>query len=100
MIRSLAGLALLAAAPAWAATPQQLANSKSCMACHGMTQKIVGPGFKQVAERYRGDPAAAAKLAAKIRSGGSGAWGSLSMPPAAVSDAEAKQLATWILQQK
>ncbi|AOX99662.1 c-type cytochrome [Jeongeupia sp. USM3] len=99
-IRLLACLALLAAAPVWSQTPQQLANSKSCMACHSVTQKIVGPGFKQVADRYRGDKAAPAKLAAKIRKGGSGSWGSMVMPPAAVTDAEAQQLANWILSQK
>ncbi|MBM3114687.1 c-type cytochrome [Jeongeupia naejangsanensis] len=94
------GVIVLASGTASAVTPQQLANSKSCMACHGMTQKIVGPGFKQVADRYRGDKGAAAKLATKIRKGGSGAWGPVAMPPAAVTDAEAQQLATWILSQK
>ncbi|WP_432720903.1 c-type cytochrome [Jeongeupia wiesaeckerbachi] len=94
------GTLVLASGAAEAVTPQALANSKSCMACHSMTQKIVGPGFKQVADRYRGDKGAAAKLATKIRKGGSGVWGPMAMPPAAVTDAEAQQLATWILSQK
>ncbi|BCL75536.1 cytochrome c-551 [Jeongeupia sp. HS-3] len=99
-LRFLACLAFVAAAPVWALTPQQLANSKGCMACHSMSQKIVGPGFKQVADKYRGDKSAPAKLAAKIRKGGSGVWGTMVMPPAAVSEAEAQQLASWILSQK
>jgi cytochrome c len=76
----------------------QLAASTGCMACHGLQNKIVGPGYNQVAAKYKGDATAAGKLAAKIKAGGAGVWGSVPMPPhPQLSDADAQALAQWIL---
>lgn len=70
------------------------------MSCHGLVRKQVGPGFAQVAERYRGDPAATARLAARIRSGSVSNWGRLVMPAQTkVTEAEAAVLAGWVLTQ-
>lgn len=78
-----------------------LARAKSCMACHTVDRKIVGPSFKDIALRYRADKGAEAKLAGKLRAGSSGAWGKVPMPPnPQLSDADARQLARWILTQK
>ena len=89
-------LALLAVAPAMA--DQALATSKSCMGCHGVQRKVVGPAFKDVAAKYKGDAGAAAKLATKIQKGGAGVWGPVPMPAnPQVNDAEAKKLAAWVL---
>lgn len=86
----------LAAAPAFANA--DLAQKKNCMACHSVDQKVLGPSFKDVAAKYAGDKEAAGKLATKIIKGGSGAWGQIPMPAnPQVSEAEAKQLVTWIL---
>ena len=75
-----------------------LARSKNCLACHGIDNKIVGPAFKDVAAKYKGDAGAVAALAAKVIKGGSGAWGSMPMPPnSTVSQAEAEKLVKWIL---
>jgi cytochrome c len=94
-------LALTAAAAAPALADQALATSKNCMACHAVDKKIVGPGFKDVAAKYKGDKAAADKLAAKIMKGGSGVWGAIPMPAnPQVNDAEAKKLAAWVLSAK
>ena len=91
--------AFLAALPAFA--DQALASSKNCMACHAAEKKLVGPAFKDIAAKYKGDKAAADKLAVKIINGGSGNWGAVPMPAnPQVNDAEAKQLVTWILSQK
>lgn len=76
---------------------QQLAQLKGCMACHDLKTKKVGPAFASVAKKYAGKPDAVNYLANKIKKGGSGVWGSVPMPPQTVSDAEAKQLAQWIL---
>jgi cytochrome c len=76
---------------------QQLAQQKGCMACHDINAKKVGPAYKDVAKKYAGKPDAVNYLADKIKKGGSGVWGSVPMPPQNVSDAEAKQLAQWIL---
>jgi cytochrome c len=59
---------------------------------------MVGPAYKDVAAKYKGDAAAAAKLAEKVKKGGSGVWGPVPMPPnAAVPDGDVKALVDWVL---
>lgn len=92
-------LAALSAAPAFASP--ELAQSRICMGCHGVADKKVGPSFKDIAARYNGQNGAAARLAEKIRNGGSGAWGAVPMPAnPKVTPEEARQLATWVLSTK
>ena len=80
---------------------QNLLNANACTACHEVDRRVVGPSFKEVAAKYASDNAAAGKLAAKIKQGGSGAWGNVPMPPnPGVSDADLQQLASWILRQQ
>ncbi len=87
---------LLSAAPAFA--DEALAKSKNCLACHSVDKKLVGPAYKDVAAKYKGDAGAAAKLAEKIMKGGSGVWGQIPMPPnPQVNADEAKKLADWVL---
>jgi cytochrome c len=100
MLLSAALVAALAAAPALAQDAQALANKSGCLACHAVDKKIVGPSYKQVAEKYRGDKGAEAKLVEKVKKGGSGVWGQIPMPPNNVSDADAQALVSWILSQK
>jgi len=76
---------------------QKLAQQKGCNACHDMKAKKVGPSFADIAKKYADKPDAVDYLAGKIKKGSSGVWGSIPMPPQNVSDAEAKQLAKWIL---
>jgi cytochrome c len=91
--------ALVFAAPAFA--NPELAQKKNCMACHQVDKKVVGPSYKDVAAKYVGQKDAADKLAQKIVKGGSGVWGAVPMPAnPQVSEAEAKQLAAWVLSQK
>ena len=91
----------LGASGAFAAiAPDQMADQYGCMSCHGLVNKQVGPGFAQVAARYRGDTAAAAMLAAKIRKGSVGTWGRVIMPAQTkVTEADAQALAIWVLRQ-
>jgi cytochrome c len=92
-------VAALCAAPAMASP--ELAKKHNCLACHAADKKVVGPSYKEVAAKYRGDKAAEAKLADKVKKGGVGVWGQVPMPPnATVPDAEVKALVGWILQQK
>jgi len=85
---------------ATAQTPADLARKNACLACHGLVHKQVGPGFAQIAERYRGDGGAAARLAGKIRDGSVGTWGRVIMPrQTQVSEADAQALSQWILSQ-
>ena len=93
-------LALTAAAAAPALADQALAIAKNCMACHAVDKKIVGPAYKDVAAKYKGDKAAPARLATKIMEGGGGVWGVVKMPAnPQVSEADAKKLAAWVLSQ-
>ena len=74
-----------------------LAKKKNCLACHAVDNKVVGPGYKEIAKKYAGQDASG-KLAGKIRQGGAGVWGVVRMPAnPQVNEAEAKQLASWIL---
>jgi cytochrome c len=80
---------------------EQLANKSGCLACHAVDKKIVGPAYKEVAEKYRGQPDAEAKLVQKVKNGGSGAWGQVPMPPnTQVKDEDIKTLVHWILSLK
>jgi cytochrome c len=98
MKRALLALAAMAAVSAPVLADQALATAKNCMACHAVDKKLVGPSYKEVANKYAGQKDAADKLAIKIQKGGSGVWGPVPMPAnAQVSEAEAKKLAGWVL---
>ena len=73
-----------------------LAQKNTCTACHGVENKIVGPGFREIAQRYATRADAAAYLAGKIRSGGSGVWGEIPMPPQSLPEADAQAIAQWL----
>jgi cytochrome c len=95
---TLSALMVVAVSPAFANA--DLAAKKNCMACHAVDKKLVGPSYKDVAAKYAKDPGAQAKLADKVKKGGVGVWGQVPMPANQVTPDEAKQLATWVLQQK
>lgn len=100
--RIAAAVLLTAAASASAQTPapQALAEKHGCMSCHGLVHKQVGPGFAQVAARYRDDREAPTRLAGRIRGGSVGAWGRVIMPrQPQVTEADAQLLARWVLSQ-
>jgi len=91
-------LALLLAAVPPAFASKALAMKYGCLGCHAVATQLVGPPYQAVAEKYADQPDAAAMLAARIRSGGSGKWGELVMPPQPqVSEADLKKLAAWVL---
>jgi cytochrome c len=78
----------------------ELAKQKNCLACHAADKKLVGPAYKDVAAKYKGDKDAVAKLSKKIREGGVGVWGQVPMPAnPQVNEQEAQSLAKWVLSQ-
>lgn len=93
---------LLLAPAAWADSPAETAMNKAgCLACHMKDKKIVGPSYKAVAAKYKGQAGAAAKLIEKVRKGGQGSFGVIPMspnPPDRISDADLKAAVDWILQ--
>ena len=93
--------AIAAALSAPGQAQEALAKKHNCLACHATDKKLVGPSYKDVAAKYRSDPGAEAKLAAKVKKGGQGVWGQVPMPPnSAVPDADIHSLVKWILSQK
>ena len=95
-----AGFAFSAGAQAAidAKAAEELAKKSACFACHAVDKKLVGPGYKEVADKYRGQKDAEAKLIDKIKKGGQGVWGQVPMPPNTnVKDEDVKNLVEWIL---
>jgi cytochrome c len=90
-------LALAAVAPAQAS--EALAKKYACVACHVVKgAKTVGPAYVDVAKKYAGQKDAAAKLAEKVKKGGTGVWGQVPMPPnPSVPDADLQALVKWVL---
>jgi cytochrome c len=80
---------------------EALAKKYNCLACHAVDKKVVGPAYKDVAAKYKGDAGAEARLVAKVKNGGSGVWGPIPMPPnSSVPDADVKALVKWVLSLK
>jgi cytochrome c len=96
-----AGIAAFAfsAGNSYAATGADLAQKNGCMACHGIDKKILGPAYKDVAKKYKGNADAVVMLSKKIKDGSTGVWGPIPMPAngAKVNDADIKVLAEWVL---
>jgi cytochrome c len=92
--------AMMFAAPAFASA--ELAKAKKCMDCHAATAEGKSPSFRSIAKLYKGTEKAEERIAEKLRKGGAEHWGPNVMPPAEargvkISDAEARQLARWVL---
>lgn len=88
----------------WLALPQlamaseELAQKNNCLACHTVDKKVLGPAYKDIAAKYENTPENVEMLTDKVRSGGSGNWGQIPMPPnPMVSEEDAKTLVEWVL---
>ncbi|MEP6657625.1 MAG: c-type cytochrome [Betaproteobacteria bacterium] len=93
---AIAGLAF--AAGASAQSGEDLLKKNGCTACHSIDKKVVGPSYKEVAAKYRGDSSAPTKLMEKVKKGGAGVWGQVPMPPnPQVSDPDLKTMVTFVL---
>lgn len=75
-----------------------LLQANACSACHQAEARMVGPSWKEIADRYRDGSKTAAQLSESIKNGGSGTWGAVPMPPQAqLNDADRLSIAEWIL---
>ncbi len=82
-----------------AATTEEAMNKAGCLACHSKDKKVVGPSFKDIAAKYKGQDVTA-KLMEKVRKGGSGSFGPIPMPPNGpdkISDGDLKAAVEMIL---
>jgi cytochrome c len=76
----------------------EIAMEKGCFGCHTLSQKRIGPPYREISAKYQKQPMSAEALATKIRNGGTGVWGSTAvMPPNPVTEEEALSLAKWVL---
>lgn len=94
-------LGLVVSLPAHA-DPEANMKKAGCFACHAVDKKLVGPSYKVVAAKYKGQADAVANLTDKSRNGGKGVWGPIPMPPnpvSKISDADLKASVEWILKQ-
>ncbi|MEK7436578.1 MAG: c-type cytochrome [Pseudomonadota bacterium] len=80
---------------------EALAKKYNCLTCHAVSKKLIGPAYKDIAAKYKGDGGAEAKLIGKVKNGSSGSWGQIPMPPnASVPDGDVKTLVKWVLSTK
>jgi cytochrome c len=97
-MRGPAALALMLCASAVHADAE-FAKQKNCLNCHQIDTKLIGPPYKQVAAKYRGDPDAENRLVKKVLEGSFGAWGQVPMPANPITEAQARILVKWVLSQ-
>jgi cytochrome c551/c552 len=77
-----------------------LLAANACLSCHAIASKVVGPAYRDVAAKYRGDAAALDKLSTSIHGGSTGKWGPVPMPPfAQLKPDELRALAAFVLAQ-
>ena len=85
---------------AHAADPAQASTQAGCAVCHAADKKLIGPSWKEVAARYKGNAGAPALLAERVRKGSTGVWGKVPMAPVdskKISDADLKAVISWVL---
>jgi cytochrome c len=98
---SAAALTLVGAGHALA--DEALARKSGCLECHSVDKKVIGPAYRDVAAKYKGDARARSALIEKVKKGGKGNWtevtGGVLMPPFSprLSDAEIQRLVDWVL---
>jgi cytochrome c len=99
-------VALCASTPAWANLA--LVQEKQCLQCHAVDKDLIGPSFKRIAFRWKGNSVAEKMLISTIqngtREGGGQHWSeTTSMPDGwerpLVSDEEAQKIFVWIMGQ-
>lgn len=80
------------------AAAKELAQASGCLSCHSLTEKIVGPAYSTIAEKYKADSDAASSLAQSIQYGSKGKWGRIPMPAhASLNVDDIKTLAAWVM---
>ncbi len=99
LLTAVAVAGVLMAGVAQAEDGQALAQKSGCLACHSVDKKVLGPAYKDVAAKYKGDKGAEARLVEKVKKGGSGVWGPMPMPANSpqVKDDDIKAIVHWVL---
>ena len=75
-----------------------IAKQHACLGCHTVDRKLVGPAFRDIAAKYKGDAGAQGRLEKKVRDGGAGVWGVIPMPShPRMSDGDIRTVVAWVL---
>jgi len=76
-----------------------LISKSDCLTCHKIDEKLTGPPYRDVANKYAGMPdTIITHLAHKIQKGGNGVWGEIMMlPHPAISQGDAEAMVKYIL---
>lgn len=81
-----------------AASPLKLAQQNACLSCHGLENRLIGPGFAEVAAKYGGYAGTEDELMKKLSAGTVGAWGQVPMPAQShLAETELRAMVKWIL---
>lgn len=76
----------------------ELVAQSDCFTCHDVSQKKIGPAYKDVAAKYQMSDEVVENLADKVIKGGAGVWGPIAMTPhAQLSKEDAKTMVKYIL---
>lgn len=76
----------------------EILQKNACLACHQVDTKVVGPAYKEVADKYKDDAANAEPLAKHIKEGSQGVWGAVPMPPnAGITDDDLSVVVDWLM---
>lgn len=76
----------------------ELVAKADCLTCHKVSEKNIGPAYKEVAAKYESNDANISMLAGKIIKGGQGVWGAVPMTPhPQLNEADAQQMVKYIL---
>lgn len=76
----------------------ELVAKNDCLTCHKVSEKLIGPAYQEVANKYANTPENVKMLADKVMKGGSGVWGQVAMTPHPnVTEADAEQMVKYIM---
>ncbi|MDP1592643.1 MAG: c-type cytochrome [Gallionella sp.] len=97
IVSIIAAIGLMMAGVSIAVDMPDVAKKNNCTSCHAIDKKVVGPGWQDVADKYKGDAGAAEKLSTVIVKGGRGVWGPMPMPATSkITDAEVSEIVAFI----
>jgi len=76
----------------------ELIGKSDCLTCHKVGDKLIGPSYKEVAEKYENTEENITMLAGKIIKGGKGVWGEVAMTPhPGINEDDAKAMVKYIM---
>ena len=99
-VRLAVSMILLSVFSGYVLADQATAAKSGCLACHKADAKLVGPSFKDIAAKYAGQDGAVDTLAAKVKAGGQGNWGTVPMPASPAPIEDIKTVVAWMLTHK